>query len=369
MGVLVFVHQIRNIYSSTQELHMHAPTRLSLCCLATIVVLLGPISSAHAQDSASLPVGSIVNFGPNLQQVAGGVCRQPEGIAVDGDGNFYLASNSDSATTVGHVCVLDPKGNLIDIINVPSVPGVPLIGLVGELWEGDFLYVCDQADDVAPHGRVLKINPRTHEVTTLFSGLAFPNGFAEDRHGNFFVTDSLLGAIYKFNGEPNNVTVWFQDASLISTNPNQPVGANDLAFDADGDFLYVDNAGNRRVFRIPVSKSGAPGQIQLFADGATLDQQLGLPSPTALTFADGMQFDVKGNLYVMANLVNEVEVFAPDGSLTHRYSGTGNNALDFNASPIFKGRKLYITNMSATDGGVNSKVSILQAPFPGIQLY
>jgi sugar lactone lactonase YvrE len=82
-----------------------------------------------------------------------------------------------------------------------------------------------------------------------------------------------------------------------------------------------------------------------------------------------MQFDVKGNLYVMANLVNEVDVFAPDGSLAHRYSGTGNNALDFNASPIFEGSKLYMTNMSATDGGVNSKVSILQTPFPGIHLY
>ena len=351
---------------------MGAPTRFTLCCLSTAAVLLGLFSSASAQNSANsanLPVGSIVNFGPNLEQVAGGVCRQPEGIALDGDGNLYLASNSDSATTVGHVCVLDPKGNLIDIINVPSVPGVSAIGLVGELWEGDYLYVCDQADDAVPHGRVLKINPRNHQITTLISGLAFPNGLAEDRHGNFFVTDSVLGAVYKFTEEPNSATLWFRDAALISTNPDLPVGANGLAFDADGDFLYVDNAGNRQVFRIPVSRNGKPGQIQLFADGATLDQQLGLPSPTVLTFADGMQFDVKGNLYVMANLISEVDVFAPNGALTHRYSGTGNNALDFNASPIFKGRKLYMTNMSATDDGVNSKISILQAPYPGIQLY
>jgi sugar lactone lactonase YvrE len=343
---------------------------LSRYCLSFVAVLVFiALPSVALGQSVTPPVGTITNFGPNLQQVAGGVCRQPEGIALDGDGNFYLASNSDSATTVGHVCVLDSKGNLIDIIDVPSVPGVSAIGLVGELWEGDFLYVCDQSDNVAPHGRVLKINPRTHSVTTLFSGLAFPNGFAEDRHGSFYVTDSLLGRIYKFTGAPNSDTVWFEDPSLISTNSNQPVGANDLAFDRDGENLYVDNAGNRQVLRIPVSRGGRPGAIRLFADGATLDQQLGLPSPTALTFADGMQFDVNGNLYVMANLVNEVEVFAPDGSLTHRYTGTGNNALDFNASPIFKGRKLYMTNMSATDGGVNSKISVLQAPYPGILLY
>ena len=37
----------------------------------------------------------------NLQTIANGICRQPEGLAIDGDGNLYAASNSDTATTVG----------------------------------------------------------------------------------------------------------------------------------------------------------------------------------------------------------------------------------------------------------------------------
>jgi sugar lactone lactonase YvrE len=337
-----------------------------LAALLSIQTLMTPASARVGDDPQ---VGTILNFGPNLQTIAAGVCRQPEGLAIDGNGNLYLSSNSDTATTVGHVCVLDAKGNLTDIIDVPSFPGISAIGLVGELWEGDYLYVCDQSDNVVPHGRVLKINPRTHEVTTHFTGLAFPNGFAEDHHGNFYVTDSLLGRIYKFTSEPDSATVWFEDPALTSINPAQNVGANDLAFDADEEFLYVDNAGMRQVLRIPFHRDGTPGAIELFADGPTLDQQLGLPSPTALYFADGIQFDVKGNLYVMSNLTDEVEVFAPDGSLAHRYSGTGINAMSFNASGVFKGRKMYITNMSATDGGVNSKVSVLQTPFPGIPLH
>ena len=40
---------------------------------------------------------------------------------------------------------------------------------------------------------------------------------------------------------------------------------------------------------------------------------------------------------VMANIANEVDVFSPQGALIHRYSGAGNNALDFNASAVFKG--------------------------------
>jgi hypothetical protein len=81
----------------------------------------------------------------------------------------------------------------VDIIDVASFPGVSASGLVGELWEGHYLLVCDQSDNAQPHGRVLKIDPRTHSVITLFSGLAFPHGFAEDRHGNFYVTDPVRG--------------------------------------------------------------------------------------------------------------------------------------------------------------------------------
>ena len=79
-----------------------------------------------------------------------------------------------------------------------------------------------------------------------------------------------------------------------------------------------------------------------------------------------MQFDVKGNLFVMANLANEIQMFSPDGRLVHRYQGTGSNALDFNASLVFKGRLMFITNMSATDGGINSKLSVFVAPHRGL---
>jgi sugar lactone lactonase YvrE len=319
-----------------------------------------------AHDLDDLAVGTVQNFGPNLQTTANGLCRQPEGLAIDGDGNLYAASNSDSATTVGHVCVINDVGRLVDIIAVPAGPGVNAIGLLGELFEDGSLYVLDQADNLQPHGRILKIDPHTHDVTTVASGMAFPNGMAQDRLGNIYVADSLLGTIFKLSKESSQLSVWFKDASLLSRNPDQNVGANDLAFDAEQHFLYVDNAGNRQVLRVPVDEDGGAGKIELFADGATIDKELHLQGPTALYFADGLQFDVKGNLYVMANLADEIQMFSPDGRLIHRYQGAGNNALDFNASLVFKGRLMFITNMSATDGGVNSKLSVFVAPHRGL---
>jgi sugar lactone lactonase YvrE len=321
---------------------------------------------AIGQDLDDLPVGTVQNFGPNLQTTANGLCRQPEGLTIDGDGNLYAASNSDSATTVGHVCVIDDRGRLIDIIDVPAGPGATAIGLLGELFEDDSLYVLDQADNLPPHGRILKIDPHTHAVVTVASGMAFPNGMAEDRRGNIYVADSLLGKIFKLSKDTSQLSVWFEDPALLSRNAAQPVGANDLAFDEDQHFLYVDNAGNRQVLRVAIDEDGRPSGITLFADGATIDQELHLPPPTALYFADGLQFDVKGNLYVMANISNEIEMFSRDGRLVHRYQGSGSNALDFNASAVFKGRLMFITNMSATDGGINSKLSVFVAPHRGL---
>jgi sugar lactone lactonase YvrE len=347
---------------------LRAASRLSCLALTCFALaLMGFSPPATAVDL--VPVGTVVNFGPNLQTAAAGVCRQPEGLTSDPDGNLYAASNSDSATTFSYICVINKAGNLVDIIPVPAGPGAAAVDLLGELWENGWLYVLDQADNVKPHGRILKINPRTQEVMTVANGFEFPNGMAEDRHGNFYVTDSLLGTIFKFSENNPTVIPWFTDPALFSQNPNQPVGANDLAVDADGRFLYVSNAGNRQVLRVPIGENGKPGKIQLFADGATIDNELNLNGPVALYYADGMQFDVEGNLYVMANLANEVDVFSPHGKLIHRYSGTGNNALDFNASAVFIGRLLFMTNMSATDGGVNSKLSVLVTPFPGLPLH
>jgi sugar lactone lactonase YvrE len=141
---------------------------------------------------------------------------------------------------------------------------------------------------------------------------------------------------------------------------------NGLAFDRSGRNLYAANTGDRRVLRIPVDRRGNAGQVQIFADGATIDQRQ--HTTGALHGADGLAFDVEGNLYVAANQANEIQVLSPSGRLTARYAGSGPSQLDFPASVIFKGDKLYFTNASLFDDGVNSKMLVLQAARPGLPL-
>jgi sugar lactone lactonase YvrE len=86
-------------------------------------------------------------------------------------------------------------------------------------------------------------------------------------------------------------------------------------------------------------------------------------------------FDVAGNLYLCANsavnasgLPGQIQVLSPEGRLIARYNELGPDALDFPASLVFRGRALFITNLSLTDGGVNSKLSVLGVPLPGLPL-
>lgn len=320
---------------------------LSLLMVGLAMLLLPGSASASAPA-----VGTIQNFGPNLRAD----CPNPEGIAIDPLGNVYAGSFSPSP--VGAICVIDRRGMLVD--RIPVAPGpAGVTTLLGELFEpAQGLYVVDFADGVAPHGRLLRVDPATHRVTTLAAGFAAANAIAQDRHRDLYVSDSFAGTITKVAPDGSSSAVWFQSA-LLQPDGFPPFGANGLAFDRNQGFLYVANTSTDAVYRIQVLPDGSAGQIELFARGSGGGQ---------LDGADGIMFDVRGNLYVCANQANEIQVLSPDGRLVQRYAGLGANALDFPASLVFEGRDLYVTDTSAFTGGVNSRISVLTTPNPGLPL-
>ncbi len=334
---------------------------ISIAALATLVAPTTAV--AGHQDT-----GEVTNFGPNLTAI----CHMPEGIAIDPTGNLY--ASSFAFAPVANICVENRAGQLVDVIPVPAAPG-KVASLLGELFEpSQGLYVLDFANGAAGNGRLLRVNIRTHAITVLATGFAAPNALAQDRHRNLYVSDSFQGAIYKVAPDGSSNRVWIQDVRLQPH--GQPAfGANGVAFDRHQHFLYVATTSDDKIYRIRMRKDGSAGPMELFASGAVINATQ--HTTEALRGADGIAFDVKGNLYVCANSAQhptpgsptgEIQVLNPEGQLIARYDGVGANDLDFVASLVFKGRNLYLSNLSLDTGGKNSKLSVLGVPHPGLPL-
>ncbi|HEY6204079.1 MAG TPA: SMP-30/gluconolactonase/LRE family protein [Candidatus Limnocylindria bacterium] len=257
--------------------------------------------------------------------------------------------NFGAASGPANICVLDPSGALIDVISVAPVPGgvARLLGMLFVPSEG--LHVGDVGG-----GRVLRIDVGTHDATTIASGFGAPNAFARDRAGNLFVSDSFPGTITRI--APNgSKTVFAYPAQLAPPSGEfPPFGANGLAFDRNERFLYVAMTARDQVFRIAY-EGGSLGAIQLFAQGV---------AGGALDGADGIAFDVRGNLYVCSNQSDGIAVLSPDGGVIAEHRGTGANAFNSPASIVFKGRTVYVADLALFHGGPN-KVSAFAAPYPG----
>jgi len=339
--------------------------RRLIVSLVTLAALLVP----QPVFAGPPPVGVVTNFGPNLAAV----CHMPEGIAIDPTGRLYAASFAFQP--IANVCVEDPSGQIVDVIPVPAGKA-GVASLLGELFEpSQGLYVVDFADGAPTDGRLLRVNVETHAVTVLATGYSAPNGIAQDRHRNLYVSDSFLGAIFKVTPDGSSNTVWIQDPRLApQPGGSPPFGANGLAFDRNQGFLYVATTSDSKIYRIPVEKDGSAGPMQLFASGTAIDTAQ--HTTEALHGADGIMFDAHGELYVCANsaqqptpgLPGEIQVLSPEGQLIARYDGAGQNDLDFPASLVFHERALYITNLALDTGGANSKLSVLGVPFPGLPL-
>jgi sugar lactone lactonase YvrE len=309
--------------------------------LVTLALLLVSQQPATAAD-----VGVVRNFGPDLAAT----CNLPEGIAVDPRGNVYASSLNFAATSgPANICVLDRHGTIVDVISVAPVAG-GVTRLLGMLYvHGEGLYVGDIGG-----GRVLRIDVDTHAATTIATGFGAPNAFAQDRDGNLFVSDSFAGTITKI--APGGATTVFAYPTELAPRPGEfpAFGANGLAFDRKEGYLYVAVTSRDQIYRVAYA-NGALGAIELFATGV---------AGGALDGADGIAFDVRGNLYVASNQSEEIAVLSPSGEVIAEYRGVGEHAFNTPASLVFRGRSVYVTNLALFHGGPQ-KLSVFTAPYPG----
>jgi sugar lactone lactonase YvrE len=252
----------------------------ALALAVSVAVSAGPVVSAQAAP-ASLPV--ITTFTPG---------DFPESLAVDGRGNLYA-----SLGFIGEVVKVAPGGQQQPVASLPVGAGL-LTGLAFD--PGGNLYVADATFEASPTPPgVFRIGADgvVTRVATLPAD-SFPNGLAF-HGGSLYISDSSLGAIWRLP-PGGNAAIWLQDP-VLAPKVSAGIGANGLAFWRGS--LYVAVADSGTIVRVPLTAGGNAGTPVVTAQAPLLRT------------ADGIAFDVQGNLYTAVNN-NQLVRLAPDGVLT-----------------------------------------------------
>jgi sugar lactone lactonase YvrE len=275
----------------------------------------------------------------------------PESIAIDRQGAIYV-----SLAPRGEIRRIARNGAQTTVAQI-STPGAGFGPLGLALDRTGQLFAAVATFDPASSGVYRVGDDGTSTRIAGSQAVALPNALAFDQAGTMFVSDSAAGAIYEIR-RGGSARPWIADPLLQGDGSfgfGVPFGANGLAY-RDGS-LYVAVTERGRIMRIPIRKDGSAGTPQVVAE-----------SPL-LVGADGIAFDVHGNLYVLANAQNSLVRLAPDGGL-QTLAGAA-DGLDFPAGIAFgRGaldhKSVFIVNFAiGAPGGFGPAIIDLDVGVPG----
>lgn len=288
-----------------------------LLALSAVSILVGMSGGSAAAADV------VARFDPALGEF-------PEGIAIGPDGTTYV-----SLAPLGEIRRLDETGSWSRVFRFdPGTTGLGVLGLAADR-EGT-LYAAVPSDSSDAHG-VWAITPGGDAVRLPGSEqILFPNGLALDPYHNMYVSDSILGAIWRIP-PGGRAELWLQHeslAGLAELNPF-PLGANGVTFLRGR--LLVANTEKKQVVEIPIEPSGLPGEPRIFHSFGPTD------------YLDGIAADVVGNAYVLVAGQSELVRITPAGEATT--VATADEGLNVPASLAFgtrstSRRTLYVTNFS-----------------------
>ena len=111
----------------------------------------------------------------------------------------------------------------------------------------------------------------------------------------------------------------------------QAIVANGLEFDRNG-VLHVSDTARGAIWKVVIGPDGKGGKPSLLAQSPLLEG------------ADGLAFDSRGDLWVVANERNALITVTPNGAVRELTKNGSQGPLEFPAGIIFVGNTAYIAN-------------------------
>lgn len=263
-----------------------------LTALCAVLLALACAGAAAAAPAPTPP--TFATFDPGMYG------SFAEGMAADSHGNLYVSLTTwGEATNTGEIWQVAPSGAMrlvasMDLTGYGMLTGVA-VDRCGAVYVGFDDMSAMYGEEPVIGASVWKVQEDgTLARAVTLSGAAMPNGLAF-RGGDLFVTDSVLGAVWKARVGAGVTTVtepWLQDGLLAPGDPAiDPtafgLGANGIAFKGDRLFVSVSDAG--RIVRVRVRCDGSPGTPRVVRED------------DALKTADGIAFDALGRLWITTN--------------------------------------------------------------------
>jgi sugar lactone lactonase YvrE len=373
-----------------------ADTGNSVIRLVTSAGMISTLAGEPEVTGSSDGIGSAAMF------------QQPFGVAIDGNGNLYVADTANDTIRLGRlaqpslpVISSQPQGASIDqggsaTLSV-SATGVPLPSFQWQLNSADIsgavnstltitnaqlsdggtytVVVTNGSGSVTSSPATLTVTLPLDYASTTFSSLgsyftmngfaAGPSGVALDPAGNVFV--SFENAVAKLSPSGGVLLVaggaspGSADGSGSSASFDSPAG---IALDSAGN-IYVADSGNNSIRKVTPAGmvTTIAGLVQGGADGVGVAAQFDNPTAVAV--------DKSGNIYVADTGNGALREVSPSGS-TSTLLVTSN--LDLETGPLVGGQSFppsYSINGVAVDAngtpyvGVAVSVPFGDGDFPG----
>lgn len=290
---------------------------MRLAILAAVAFVL-PVAAA----GAAVEVQVVIAY-----DLAAG--EQPEGVAIDKRGDVFV-----SISPLGQIRKIGRDGSESTLATlVPPESGFGPLGLAVDA-PGN-VYAAVATFNPATSGVYRIARDGTFERLPGTGAIAFPNGLTLDKRGNVYVSDTILGAVWRIPaGGEAPAELWFQSQLLLgdsSAGLGVPIGANGIAYRQNE--IVVGNSEGARLLRISINPDGSAGTATVLAEGP------------ALYFADGLAFDVHGDVWVAVIAQSKIVRVSPDGAITT--VATAADGLDWTSSIAFgKNDDLWAVNFA-----------------------